>query len=95
MSVNNLSAKIALFTDTHLGFTAPSTRSYTSHENYLIFEECLRLACKLGAHAILHAGDLFNQSRLSSKKVIRAIRLLRDHGISSFTNCTHTDSLSH
>ncbi|KAE8302743.1 Mre11 [Giardia duodenalis] len=93
MSADSSGARIALFTDTHLGFTAPSARPCNAHENYLLLEECLCLARKLGAHAILHAGDFFNQNRLSSKKVIKAICALRRYGVSSFADHSDGDSI--
>ena len=45
-----------------------------------------------GAHAILHAGDLFDQNRMSSKKVLKAVHALREYGVSSFAS--HADSSS-
>ncbi|EFO64453.1 Mre11, putative [Giardia lamblia P15] len=93
MAADGSGARIALFTDTHLGFTAPSARPCSAHENYLLLEECLCLARKLGAHAILHAGDFFNQNRLSSKKIIKAIHALRRYGASSFADHAYSGSM--
>ncbi len=65
--------KIAIFSDTHLGFGRGTERRGDAE---LAFEEVVERILKDGADAVLFAGDMFNTSMPSSDTFIFALRTL-------------------
>lgn len=74
--------RLALFTDSHLGYRYPRISRSETGSNLLAFRECLYLSQALRCDAILHAGDFYDNPGVSSDMQISIIEVMRAFRVS-------------
>lgn len=71
------SIKIAIFTDTHLGYDEKDI--ITGSDSFTIFNEALDISIDNNVDCIIHAGDLFHSKNPSIKTAIKTNEIIYNH----------------
>ena len=69
--------RIAIVTDTHIGFTGITPK--VVEDSYDVFDEVLETAESAEADMIIHAGDLFDSKTPTNYAIRETLKFLRQH----------------